>query len=300
MKNLYFIINALALLIPSIITAQQKSSNYLSFKDSKALHDFYQLDSFNKKIPVPIVQGHRGTIENNFPESSIAGFEYVLQQMPAVFEIDPRLTKDSVIVVFHDATLERTTNGTGRLIDYTWRELQRLRLKNGKGELTDYKIHTLSEILEWARGKTALVLDKKNVPLQMIADIIRKHNANSYVMNMVRSTEDALFYFKDNPERMFSVSIRKPEVFYSYMEAGIPTTQMFACIGTELHAETEALCELLRDHGIRCLLATASSYDKLKTSALRAEAYQKVIKAGVSIIESNYPVEVGEVLLKKQ
>src|SRR5690606_5968659 len=121
-----------------------------------------------------------------------------LSQMPAVFEIDPSLTRDSVIVVFHDATLDRTTNGTGKVSAYTWAELQKLRLKNAKGVLTEHKIHTLAEVLEWARGKTALVLDKKNVPLEMIAATIREHNANSYVMNMLRSTEDALFYYNED------------------------------------------------------------------------------------------------------
>lgn len=293
MTRIPHIIILIGFLGPFFVKAQQK--NYSQFANSKALHRFYQYDP---KKSVPLIQGHRGTIENRMPESSIAAFEYVLQTVPAVFEIDPRLTKDSVIVVFHDATLDRTSNGTGKVIDHTWAELQKLRLKNANGELTNHKIPTLAEVLEWARGKTALILDKKDVPLPMIADMIRKHNANSYVMNMVRSTEDALFYYNDDPNRMFSASIRTPETFKAYVEAGIPKTQLFACIGTELNAGTAALCKLLRENGIRCLLATASSYDKLATPALRAAAYRKVIEAGVSIIESNYPMEVAGVLLK--
>lgn len=277
--------------------AQDINPNYLSFSDSHALHQFYQRGS--GAVPV-LVQGHRGTIENDLPENSIAAFEYVLGQMPAVFEIDPRLTKDSVIVVFHDADLERTSSGTGKLIDHTWAELQQLRLKNAKGELTEYKIPSLDEVLEWARGKTVLILDKKDVPLQMIADIIRKHDANNYVINMVRSTEDALFYYKDDPKRMFSASIRKPETFYAYMAAGIPKTQLFACLGTELKEETAALCRLLQREGVRGLLAAASTYDKLPVQEQRAAAYRKIAEAGVSIIESNYPIEVHEALLTKK
>lgn len=266
--------------------------NYLSFTDSKALHRYYQYC----KNASPIIQGHRGTIENGLPESSIASFEYVLEQMPAVFEIDPRLTKDSVIVVFHDAILERTSTGKGRVIDYTWEELQKLYLKNADGEETEYKIPTLAEVLEWARGKTVLVLDKKDVPLHMIADIIREYDANNYVINMVRSPEDASFYFEDEPRRMFSVSIRNSETFYSYMEAGIPPTQMFACIGTEITEETEDLCSMLAKNGIRCLMAIASSYDKQGTMGERAKSYREIIDSGVTILESNFPVEVGKAL----
>lgn len=271
---------------------QEEESNYLSFPDTEALHLFFQ---YNKNAS-PIIQGHRGTIENGLPENSIGAFEYVLEQMPAVFEIDPRLTKDSMIVVFHDATLERNSMGKGRVIDHTWKELQQLRLKNAKGEATEYKIPTLAEVLEWARGKTVLVLDKKDVPLQMIADIIRKYDANNYVINMVRSPEDARFYFDDEPMRMFSVSIRKLETFYSYKEAGIPPKQMFACIGTEITEETIVLCRLLAGKGIRCLMATATTYDKLDTLEKRADAYRAIIDTGVTILESNYLVEVGKAL----
>jgi len=115
---------------------------------------------------------------------------------------------------------------------------------------------------------------------------------------MVRSTEDALFYYKEDPDRMFSASIRKPEVFQQYLDAGIPKNQLFACIGTHLSAETPVLCRMLRQHGVRALLAAASSYDRLPDPAERAKYYQKVIEAGVTIIESDYPVELGKALTK--
>jgi len=264
----------------------------LGFADSGALHAFFR---YADDAPV-IVQGHRGTRENGLPESSIAAMEYVLRQQPAIFEIDPRLTKDSVVVVFHDATLDRTTDGTGRVADYTWEELRLLHLKNAQGEVTDHRIPTLGEVLDWARDRTVLILDKKDVPLPVIARMIREYEADRFVVNMVRSPEDARFYYEENPQRMFSVSIREPETFDRYMEAGIPPTQMFACIGTEINERTGELCALMRRHGIRCLLATASTYDKLESPAQRAEAYRQAIASGVTILESNYPVEVGRAL----
>jgi glycerophosphoryl diester phosphodiesterase len=294
MKQIILIICVL-IVLPTCISNTQDGSNYLSFPDNEALYRFFK---YNRNAP-PIIQGHRGTIENGLPENSIAAFEYVLEQMPATFEIDPRLTKDSMIVVFHDATLERTSTGEGRVIDHTWRELQQLRLKNAKGEVTEYKIPTLGEVLEWARGKTLLVLDKKDVPLNMIADIIRKYDANNYVINMVRSPEDARFYFEDDPQRMFSVSMRSPEDVHLYTNIGIPLNQMFACIGTSVKEENIELYSLLHSHCIRCLIATASTYDKLDSEEQRAKAYRNVINDGASIIESNYPVEVYKAIIKE-
>lgn len=283
---------AASLLASGPAAGQERAGHGIRFADSESMYDFF---GWTDGAPT-IVQGHRGTRENGLPESSLAAFEYVLEQMPAIFEIDPRLTRDSVVVVFHDATLDRTTDGTGRVADYTWEELRRLKLKNARGETTEHRIPTLGEVLEWARGRTVLILDKKDVPLRMIADMIRRFDANRYVINMVRSPEDALFYYRDDPGRMFSVSVREPEVLDRYLGAGIPARQMFACIGTRIDKNTPRLCSLVRSHGIRCLLATGTTYDKLKSPEERAAAYREVIASGVSMLESNYPVEVGRVL----
>ncbi|MDR0833651.1 MAG: glycerophosphodiester phosphodiesterase family protein [Candidatus Symbiothrix sp.] len=289
MKKLLYL-----LFIPLIACAQVKTTDnhYLSFPDAKALHAFFHYEPDMK----PVVSGHRGTIENGLPESSIAAFEYVLSQAQTMFEIDPRLTKDSVVVVFHDATLERTSTGTGKVIDHTWAELQQLNLKDKDGNVTEHKISTLAEVLEWARGKTILVLDKKDVPLPVIADIIREHHADNFVINMVRSTEDAKFYYDDSNDRMFSVSIRTPETFEAYVKAGIPCSQMFACTGVELKAENQELYTILHQNGISCLIAAASNYDILPTEEERAAAYRAIVASGATILESNYPLEVVKAL----
>ena len=70
-----------------------------------------------------IVSGHRGGMMPGYPENCIESFEKTLSMMPSFFEIDPRLTKDSVIVLMHDATIDRTTTGTGKVSDYTYAEL---------------------------------------------------------------------------------------------------------------------------------------------------------------------------------
>ncbi len=74
-----------------------------------------------------------------FPENCIESFEKTLSDMPSFFEIDPRMTKDSVIVLMHDATIDRTTTGKGKVSDYTYEELQRFNLVDRQGTVTPYK-----------------------------------------------------------------------------------------------------------------------------------------------------------------
>src|SRR5262245_25744058 len=113
--------------------------------------------------PLPLVSAHRGGPQRDFPENCLATFENTLRHSFAMLEIDPRMTKDGAIVLHHDATLERTTNGRGRVVDHTLAELKQLRLKDNDGKVTEHQIPTLDEALEWARGKTVLVLDQKDV-----------------------------------------------------------------------------------------------------------------------------------------
>ncbi len=284
----------LLILLPVISNAQkaESNSNYLSFPTPNALHEYFKYHENAK----PIIQGHRGTVENELPENSIAAFEYVLEHTEAIFEIDPRLTRDSVIVVFHDETLERTTNGKGKLIDYTWEELQQFNLKDDKGNPTKYKIPSLSEVLEWGRGKTAFILDKKNVPLHLTANIIREKNAESFTIPLVRSVEEASFYYEDNNARMFSISLRSTQEFQNYLDLGISPSQMFIAAGTTIKNERQELYDTISEYKVRYLIASASSYDKLETQSKRAEAYRNIIRNGASMIESNYPIEVAHAL----
>ncbi|MGK6350176.1 glycerophosphodiester phosphodiesterase family protein [Parapedobacter sp. DT-150] len=284
-----------ALLFHSLLSFGQggkDKQHYLSFSTPAELHSFFAY----REDAAPIIAGHRGTVESGMPENSIAGLEYVLAHTPAFFEIDPRLTKDSVIVVLHDATLDRTTNGTGNVSDYTWKELKKLRLKDRSGRVTPYRISTLSEMIKWAKGKTVLNFDKKDVPLPMIAAIIRKHQADAWVMVTVHNAEDAKFYHDDNPQRMFSAFVQAPEALAAYERVGIPTSQMIAYIGPKIQPANQPLYRLLHGKGIRCMISAAPTYDKLETEGERAAAYRDIIRDGATVLESDLPVEVAKAL----
>lgn len=84
--------------------------------------------------------GHRGAPIYE-PENTIESFKKAIEFGVAFVECDVHLTKDGKIVVIHDPTLERTTNGTGFVKDYTLEELQKLNIGN------NYKIPTLEEVL---------------------------------------------------------------------------------------------------------------------------------------------------------
>lgn len=292
MKFCYAVsVTALFVLATGACADNPANSHYLDFKTPAELHRFFAYHE-----GAAIVSGHRGTVEQGLAENSIEGMEAVLQHTPAFFEIDPRLTKDSVVVLMHDATLDRTTNGTGKLADYTWAEVQQLRLKDRDGNVTSYGIPTLDEVIEWARGKTVLNLDQKDLPIELSAEIIRKHNAYSFVMVTVHSPEQARFYLDQNGDQMLSAHIKTPEVFEAYRTAGIPFNRMIAYIGPDIKPENREMYELLNAQGVMCMISAAPTYDKLPTHEERAEAYRAIFADGASILESDLPIEVGKAL----
>lgn len=276
----------------SPLLAQAQELQTINIKTPEQLHEFFR---YQKDAPI-IISGHRGGMVKGFPENSIATFENTLHFTPAFYEIDPRLTKDSVIVLMHDATLDRTTTGTGKLAKYNWHEVKRLKLKDKHGNVTPYGVPTLEEVIEWARGKTILNLDIKDVPLEMTADLIKELKAEAFVMFTVHSPEQMLFYLEQIPQGMFSAHIKTVDQFHKYDRSGIPWKQVMAYIGPEVKSEDRELYNLLHSKGVKCMISSASSYDKLSTKAERASAYRSIVLDGADVLESDYPIEVAEAI----
>ncbi|PWS31523.1 glycerophosphodiester phosphodiesterase family protein [Pedobacter paludis] len=269
----------------------QNAINTLKIKNVNELHEFFKYTGKN----TPIISGHRGGTVKGFPENCVATFENTLKYTPAFFEIDPRLTKDSVVVLMHDATLERTTTGTGKVSDYTYAELQKFRLKDPEGNVTQYKIPTLKEVMDWSAGKTVVNLDRKDVPLEMQERILRE-NPNKVIMITVHDAKHAKFYYDKNPNRMFSAFVKTKKALSEYESAGIPWKSMIAYIGPTNTPENKELFDLLHARGVMCMISAAPTYDKLATAEERAKNYRETFIQGGDILESDLPIEVANAI----
>ncbi len=124
----------------------------------KIVNEFNNSNSANV-----LVAAHRGDWRHA-PENSIKGIENCIVMGVDIVEVDVRKTKDGKLVLMHDATINRTTNGTGKVSGHTLAELKELFLKDNQGgkkaELTNHKIPTLEEALIAAKGKIMVNLDK--------------------------------------------------------------------------------------------------------------------------------------------
>ncbi|NHC42752.1 glycerophosphodiester phosphodiesterase [Bacillus sp. MM2020_1] len=113
----------------------------------------------------PLKIGHRGAA-GYCPENTFASFNKALDLGVDYLEIDVQMTKDGELVVIHDTTVNRTTNGKGKVKDYTLKDIQNL----DAGSWFDFKfagekIPSLSEFLDEFAGKVGILLELKKPSL---------------------------------------------------------------------------------------------------------------------------------------
>jgi glycerophosphoryl diester phosphodiesterase len=119
----------------------------------------------------PLVVAHRG-VPGQRPENTLASFRLALEQGADALETDLHFTRDRVIVLHHDDTLERTTNGVGPLGNKTLAELKQLRTRGPDGTLSDERIPTLAELIYETGAQVPLLLELKD-PLFAIPENAR-------------------------------------------------------------------------------------------------------------------------------
>lgn len=100
---------------------------------------------------------HRGLHDNktDAPENSLKAFQKAVDHKFGI-ELDIQLTKDGIPVVFHDFTLDRACNVSGKINEYTYEELQQFSLFE-----SEEKIPTLSEVLKIVKGRVPLIVELK-------------------------------------------------------------------------------------------------------------------------------------------
>jgi len=114
---------------------------------------------------IPQIVGHRGA-RSEAPENTLPGFQYAIDLGLPIVEFDVHLSADGELVIIHDHTVDRTTNGTGTVADMTLAELQAL---DARSIHTDWPepciIPTLAQALEVTRAFDIILVEiKKTTP----------------------------------------------------------------------------------------------------------------------------------------
>jgi glycerophosphoryl diester phosphodiesterase len=278
---------------------------FLGFKDSAKFHsiavkkpaDLHAIFKYRGE-KTPFVSAHRGGSLPGFPENSMATYENTLKTTFAIIELDPRYTRDSAMVIHHDPALGRTSEGKGNVIDFTLTELLKLRLKDSKGNLTDYHMPTFDEVLEWAKGKTILVIDQKDVSAKDRLRKVEEHNAVQNVILIVYSFEDARLCYSLNKDVMMEVMIPDEQKMLEFDKTGVPWSNVVAFVGHNLPVDSK-LFEMIHKRGALCMAGSSRNVDRkfltgqiTDFNKLKSE-YMDFFSKGIDLIETDVPVYLG-------
>ncbi|RKY53836.1 MAG: glycerophosphodiester phosphodiesterase [Candidatus Neomarinimicrobiota bacterium] len=271
----------LSLVFSLLVFLQAQEKHYLVFESPAQLQEYFRWSPDK----APIISAHRGGPMEGYPENCIETFEHALLYAPCLIECDVARSKDSVLVLMHDRTLDRTTTGSGLVSDYTLEELKKLYLKDNQGNITPYRIPTLAEVLDWARGRAIVELDiKGSIAPEEIVAIIREKRALSYTVVITYNIEVAKKYHALEPQLMISASARGIEGAQRLLESGINPSCIIAFVG--VYEPEKKVYELLHKNRIMAILGTMGNLDR-KAEKHGISVYKKLINNGADILATN-------------
>ncbi len=149
---------------------------------------------FSQKVSAqnPLIIAHRGA-SAYAPENTLAAFEKAIEMKTPVIETDVHQTKDSVLVLMHDETVDRTTNGTGRIKDMLYEDFKKLVIRSPLSASTEHP-PSLEEALKAINGRAQLLIELKRGSSyypgieKRVVDLIRRCQAESWA-NTIHSFE---------------------------------------------------------------------------------------------------------------
>ena len=179
-----------------------------------------------------LVIAHRGGPTRDYPENAIESFARTYKAGTRAMEIDIAETKDGQLVLMHDDDLDRTTTGTGLVVDHTLAEIQKLKLKTGS-KTVEFHPPTLQAALEWAVQNHALLeLDKKrSAAYAPIIAAIRAAKAENNVLLITYTDEQAIEAQKAAPDLIINATMSSAEQLDKLIAAGLKPAYLIAWTG---------------------------------------------------------------------
>ncbi len=240
-----------------------------------------------------MIFAHRG-FSGYYPENTMLAFQKTAEETTADgIELDIQLTKDGEIVIMHDEKLDRTTNGSGWLKDYTLTELKTLSVGiNVKGFFPRQTIPTLREYFDWLRT-TKLITN-----IELKTSVFEYEGIEEKLIAMVKEygLEEQIWYSSFNHYTIANIKKLMPEAkcgllmdtwlmnvgsYAAEMEAATVNASSYFCCKEGIAADLHA-------HGIGLQAWTPND----------AELMQKLINAGVDTLITNFPNIAAEIVKK--
>lgn len=244
-------------------------------------------DASSKKV---LVAAHRGAHKGNF-ENSIASTLKCIELGVDIVEVDVRTTKDRHLVLMHDSSVDRTTNGSGKVADLTLAEIRSLRLKDPDGNLSQETVPTFREFLKVIKGNIMVDIDMKTDNVEGIVKDLK-----------ATRTLGEVFYFDNDYVQLDRVKELHPEAqlmprAYDLQMVDSALTRFAPPV---VHIDhkfySQEVVDIIKKNRARIWINSLGDLDKDIASGNGQKALEQAIEFGANIIQTDEPEKVLQLL----
>lgn len=294
-KTILILISAMAALMAASCAPKEQYAN----RAEKILAEINDPNS-----DYVVVISHRGDWRN-YPENSIPAIESVIRMGADMMELDVKMTKDSVLVLMHDKTIDRMTNGKGLVSDITYDSLMTFNMKRAHNVATDsIKVPTLREALLCCKDRILVNVDHAYPYYKEIVELANELGVTGQVLmkgksNIDKVNEDMAKH-ENNLLYMPIIDINKPKgkaLFAEYQERGVvpmayevcwqyPGEELDNCIATILETGSKAWVNTLWPS---LCGGVGNDDDAALDAADPADVYGQYLDKGFTMIQTDRP-----------
>ncbi len=260
------------------------------------------------------VISHRGDWRN-FPENSLEAYESAIRMGVDMVEVDVHRTADSVLVVCHDKTINRTTSGKGKIAQLTYDSIRNVRLRTGHNVIRPrYRMPTLAEVLDLCRDRVLINIDKGyDYYDQILPMLVERNMVEQVVIKSKRSAETVENRYADYPRNMHYIPIinynakmwdkHKP-LFERWLASSLRPMAYEVCWDGTLPGERE-IFRKVKESGVKLWVNTfwgsvcggeENGLEDDKAFYEPERIYSEVLETGASMIQTDRPALLIEYL----
>jgi glycerophosphoryl diester phosphodiesterase len=255
-----------------LVSLLVSSPGYALSSDNHTLYDCIRNSACKNVLSV----GHRGTIIWG-PENTIAAFQTAIGLGADAVEMDVRNTKDGVLILMHDDTLDRTTNCSGIISQKTWTEIKDCRVHR-TGSSQSGNIPMFSAVLSALKGETVIDLDVKTTLIDQVASEIKAAGMENQVMVLTSSKYEAMFY-ADSGIAVLGLA----DTYNKVLEfLKMPTKPVAIEFDTQLLPLLPLLQKKIHSSGSRVFVDALGVCDLIGVNC-----YRQLVRSGVDLIQTD-------------
>lgn len=230
-----------------------------------------------------LVAAHRA-LHTKYPENSLAAIKHSIESGIDMIEIDVRRTKDDVLILMHDHTVNRTTNGRGKIRELKFAEVKNLILKKSDSDNQMHHVPTLKEALELVKGQILVDVDIKDAPVKKLVEIIKE-----------TKTENQVLFFQHHNATHDSIIQIDPSLKIvpraGTIDDVLSLLKVYRPVVMQIPPEIASpdLVNQMKKNTCTVWINSLGDADELAEEGKLEEAFSPLIEMGATVIQSDRP-----------